>query len=132
MSIFDKDIQLPIEHLYDECKDVCKYIVPRNITHYRGDKRLIKEDIIKELRYRNLFVDQFSSPDGLNNKICRVEVQLWDYIRLIPHYRVWFYYNSIKNNEIGQIHRFEQSYLTDFIVSIDGVEDKNQHKYEYI
>ena len=73
-------------------------------------------------------MDQFSSPDGLNNKICRVEVQLWSYIRLIPHYRIWFYYNSVKNNEIGEIRRFEQSYLTDFIVSVDGVEGKDQYK----
>lgn len=127
MSIFDKDIQHPIEHLYDECKDVCENIVPSNIIpgntmHYNGICKTMQRDIILELMQRDLFVEQFVyKPDGLN-KICRVEVQLGGYIRLIPHYRVWFYYNS--KDVLGSYgyHHFQQSYLTDFIVGVNGVE----------
>lgn len=121
MSIFDKDISIPVEHLYDECKDVCSIIIPGNMAHYRGDKRLMKKDIIEELRRRHLFQEQYPYEHNGLNKICRVEVQVWEYVRLIPRYRVWLYYNSSEYTSVTGYKNFKTAYLTDFIVGINGV-----------
>ena len=126
MSLFDQNIHHPLETLYDECKDVCRIIIPGNMMHYRGDKNFMLEDIIKELKHRNLFQEPFPYSHDALNKISKVEVQKWGYCRLIPQYRVWFYYNSSEFTDLSGYKYLEQSYLTDFIVGINGVINKNE------
>ena len=121
MSIFDKDIRHPIEQLYDECKDVCKFIIPSNMAHYRADKISIMDDVVRELNYRGLYGKQYPFNKDNLNKICRVECSIDEYTRLIPRYRVWFYYNSsYKQSSFGDF-RMLQSYLCDFVVGINGI-----------
>ena len=125
MSIFDKDIRLPIDHLYDECKDVCKFIVPTNMMHYRADKSFMKADVVRELKYRGLYGKQYPFNKDNLNKICRVECSIDRYTRLIPRYRVWFYYNSsYEASNFGDLHMM-QSYLCDFVVGINGIIDEH-------
>ena len=122
MSIFDKDIKLPIDHLYDECKEICNFIVPGNMTHYRGDKKFMQDDIISELKRRGLFHEQYPYDHNALYKICNVRVQVWDYVRLIPRYRIWFDYNSEENqSSLGNMVLIS-AYFTDFVVGINGVE----------
>lgn len=122
MSIFDKDIKIPVDHLYDECKDVCGYIVPMNMMHYNAGEEDMKKDIIKELKYRGLFHELYPYEHEALYKICDVEVSKLDYVRLIPRYRVWFHYISKEMETPSGDMILMSSYLTDFIVSINGVE----------
>jgi hypothetical protein len=122
MSIFSKDISVPVTKLYDECKDVCRIIIPGNMMHYRADKAFMQEDIIKELKHRNLFQERLPFSSDALNKISGVTVNVYDYRRGIPRFRVWFYYNSLVVTVAAGWKYLEQSYLTDFIVGISGVE----------
>ena len=134
MSIFSEDMSIPIVQLYDKCREICNFVIPHNIRNYIECVDDIEDDIIAELKLLSLYQGQFLGlyqdrhPYDKESmyKICRVNVRPWGYDKLIPRYRVWFYYNSGFNCEVpstGNCLHPQESYLADFVVSINGVEE---------
>lgn len=115
MSIFDKDIHLPIEHLYDACKDVASHVIPMNLMHYNAGCGAMRTDIIRELKEIGLF-----QPMTLN-KIAEVIVEQSEYIRRIPTFKVHFIYTEEIEMFEGQPLYAKGSTLCEFTVGINGI-----------
>lgn len=127
MSIFDKDIHLPIEHLYDACKDIVDQVIPMNMMHCNGQCETMQRDIMFELRNRDLLTNRFKPAIGKNSsdvgKINRVTVKYGEYIRRLPTYIIEFFYvEEIFGNEWlnGSALRYDVP-LAQFTVGINGI-----------
>ena len=127
MGIFDIDKKHPLEHLYDECKEVCNFIIPMNLMHYNAEPTYLRTDIIEMLKERNLYSPQYPYNENGGQKICDVMVARNGYQHGIPDYHVWFYYNhSVHIDQYGTNH--VRSFLVDFIVGISGVKKESANE----
>ena len=125
MSIFDKDIHLPIEHLYNACKDICREVIPGNIMHYNGSCDIMQRDIMFELRSMGLLTNRYwPARDSSDiNKISKVNVEFGEYIRRIPTYIVEFFYvKEIIGDEWlnGSALQYDKPFAQ-FTVGINGI-----------
>lgn len=126
MSIFDKDIHLPIEHLYDACRDIVDHVIPMNMMHYNGQCETMQRDIMFELKNLDLLTNRFK-PVARNSsdvgKINKVDVKYGEFIRGIPTYIVEFFYvEEIFSDEWfgGSAIRYEAPFAR-FTAGINGV-----------
>ena len=125
MSIFDKDIHLPIEHLYDACKDIVGHVIPMNMMHYNGQCETMQRDIMFELKNVGLLTNRYwPARDSSDiNKINKVTVEFGEYVRRMPTYIVRFYFVE----EIicdhwydGRVARYDIPFAQ-FTVGINGI-----------
>ena len=126
MSIFDKDIHLQIEHLYDECKDIVAHVIPMNMMHYNRQCETMRVDIMSELKEHNRLASRFKTvienPSDVG-KINNVTVKYGEYVRRLPTYIVEFFYVE----EITGDERLSESVLrydtplAQFTVGINGI-----------
>lgn len=126
MSIFDKDIHLPIEHLYDACKDIVRHVIPMNMMHYNGQCETMQRDIMFELKNCGLLTSRFKTVIGNQSdagKINKVTVKYGEFIRRLPTYIVEFFYvEEIFGDEWlnGGALRYDVP-LAQFTVGINGI-----------
>lgn len=128
MSIFDKDIHLPIEHLYDACKDICREVIPGNMMHYNGSCDAMQRDIMFELKSMGLLTNRYRPGRNSSdiNKISKVDVEFGEYIRRIPTYIVKFYFTEIISDLWlgGRALHYDKPFAQ-FTVGINGIIDES-------
>lgn len=129
MSIFDKDIHLPIESLYDACKDIVRHVIPMNMMHYNGQCETMQRDIMFELKNVGLLTNRYSPGKNSSdiNKINKVTVKYGEYIRRIPIYIVEFFYvKEIIGDEWlnGSALQYDKPFAQ-FTVGINGIIDES-------
>ena len=129
MSIFDKDIHLPIEHIYDACKDIAGHVIPANMMHYNGQCETMQRDIMFELKNHGLLTSRFKTVVGNPvGKINKVTVKYGEYIRGIPTYIVEFFYvkEIIDVERLGGSAPLQYDYpFAQFTVGINGIIDES-------
>lgn len=123
MSIFDPNIHLPIEELYEQCKEIVEWIIPMNMMHYNGSCETMRHDIERMLLERGLITNAFWIGRGDVNKISKVVVEYGEYIRRIPTYKVKFYYVKEFTSDLWHNEPVIEStsYFTQFTVGINGI-----------
>lgn len=98
MGIFDTNNinkQLPLEHLYKECVDVCSIVIPKSIRNHDPNPLNIQRQIIKELEKRNLWLSPYQQTIKVDHqKICDVECTHGGHRHSSPSFIVCFYHNT--------------------------------------
>jgi len=129
MSIFDKDIKLPIDYLYDACKDIVQHVIPMNMTHYNGQCDTMQRDIMFELKNVDLLTNRYWPRENSSdiNKISKVDVETGVYIRGIPTYVVRFYFveEIISDLWLGGHALHYDKPFAQFTVGINGIIDES-------
>ena len=129
MSIFDKDIHLPTEHLYDACKDIVRHVIPMNMMHYNGQCETMQRDIMFELKNGGLLTNRYWPRENSSdiNKISKVNVNFGEYIRGIPTYVVKFYFVEEIISDLwlsGRALHYDKPFAQ-FTVGINGIIDES-------
>ena len=129
MSIFDKDIHLPTEHLYDACKDIVRHVIPMNMMHYNGQCETMQRDIMFELKNVGLLTNRYRPGENSSdiNKISKVNVEFGEYIRRIPTYVVKFYFVEEIISDLwfgGRALHYDKPFAQ-FTVGINGIIDES-------
>ena len=121
MGIFDTDKQHPLEHLYDECKEICSIVIPRSIRNHDPNPLNIQRQIIGELERRNLWLSPYQQTIKADSqKICDVMVMHGGHRHSSPSFKVCFYHNT--GEQMDEWHaKFMNTLLIKLRVCVDSI-----------
>jgi hypothetical protein len=124
MGIFDSNNinkQLPLEHLYKECIDICSVVIPKSIRNRDPNPLNIQRQIIRELERRNLWSSPYLQTIKANRqKICDVKCAHGGRRHSSPSFIVCFYHNT--GEQMDKLHaKFTNTMLIKLRACVDSI-----------
>ena len=92
MSIFDQDIQHPLEDLFDQIEEIINDAISREFFQRNAGYGIIEKDICWNLKKKNLFVGDLAHPEEQIHKISRVYIDKRFFLNKNPIYDVYLYW----------------------------------------
>lgn len=124
MSIFDKDIRLPMEDLFTKVRKVVCDTVTRSLIHYQADPDYLVKMIGWNLESEDLWANRNKpKEDQIYKKIFGIKVKKEGYKRGIPYYKVSLCWGPC--TEFYNQDHINPEYSIDIYVGINGIIDEH-------